>query len=313
MILLCKEDIFVIVFMIGIYTFFKVDKKKGVITCGISILWFILGFFVILPYFNGIGYFRHLYGYSVFGQFGSTPSEIIKTIIFEPKLFFSLLFTPTNMKYLFHLLIPLGFVSIIGFEALLIAVPSILINILSGYHYTHFVTYHYTAAIIPFIFISVIFGIKRISKKSLFLPILALLFLSVFLSSFYLGPYYSIVRNPKEVISTISKMDTYSQKEHEIYQAISKIPEEAVVSASYNLLPHLSHREKIYVFPVPFKALYWGVNGENLPSPATVDFFILDKKIIEKGDFNMYIKPLINVKYAPIFETDGVLVLNRKS
>ena len=41
--------------------------------------------------------------------------------------------------------------------------------------------------------------------------------------------------------------------------------------------PHLTHRTKIYEFPDPWKAVNWGVNGENLDDPADVEWLVLDR------------------------------------
>ena len=52
------------------------------------------------------------------------------------------------------------------------------------------------------------------------------------------------------------------------------------VAASDRLLPHLSHRERIYLFPNPWKVHYWGVNGENPHHPNVISYIILDSEAI---------------------------------
>jgi len=43
--------------------------------------------------------------------------------------------------------------------------------------------------------------------------------------------------------------------------AIDLVPKDAAVSAPYNLVPHLTHRSKVYEFPVPWCNINWGVAG----------------------------------------------------
>ncbi len=40
--------------------------------------------------------------------------------------------------------------------------------------------------------------------------------------------------------------------------ALTLVPADASVTATYQLLPHLSHREQIYDWPNPFVPAYWG-------------------------------------------------------
>ena len=62
--------------------------------------------------------------------------------------------------------------------------------------------------------------------------------------------------------------------------AIDLVPKDAAVSAPYNLVPHLTHRAKVYEFPVPWCNINWGVAGENLDDPAGVEWLILDRRLL---------------------------------
>ena len=48
------------------------------------------------------------------------------------------------------------------------------------------------------------------------------------------------------------------------------------VTATYYIVPHLTHRVHIYEFPNPFIVTNWGVNGEDPPDPKTSDVLVLD-------------------------------------
>jgi hypothetical protein len=60
-----------------------------------------------------------------------------------------------------------------------------------------------------------------------------------------------------------------------LHSAISRIPKDAVVSAHYALVPHLSHRRGIYMFPNPFRPSNWGIAGENTHDPQAVEYIVL--------------------------------------
>src|SRR5438445_3843972 len=50
--------------------------------------------------------------------------------------------------------------------------------------------------------------------------------------------------------------------------ALALVPKAAPVAGTYYFNPHLTHRVKIYDFPEPWKAVNWGIAGENLDDPG---------------------------------------------
>ena len=96
-------------------------------------------------------------------------------------------------------------------------------------------------------------------------------------------------------------------------RAISLIPKEAKVSASYSLVPHLSHRKEIYMFPNPFKENLWNQwfqEGKGLPSPeGHVDYVVLDWSN-HTGENGQWTKDLISSPdFEKVYEKDKILVL----
>ncbi len=309
--LLCKEEISLTVFALGIYVGITENKKIGIITSLTSAIWLLLVFKVFLPFFNDFGYFRHLYGYSVFGQLGSSPAQIIKTIIFQPGAVISILFTDTNLNYFLDLFAPVGFLSLLNPLTLAIALPPLLSNSLSGYYYTHFIRYHYTAAIIPFIFISAIYGISRLKNKALLNSALVVLLLSSFLGNIYIGPFDSSIRNYKHMIRTMQGFGRVSYEyENNTNLAMKLIPEEASVSATPFFVPHLTHRKIVYEFPNPFEISYWGINGENPPS-KDVDYILANLQPLSDLE-KIVIDSLLELNlYKKIFERGNIILMKK--
>ena len=52
----------------------------------------------------------------------------------------------------------------------------------------------------------------------------------------------------------------------------------------HNLLPHLAHRDQIYDFPVPWRNVNWGVDGEHLADPAGVHWIVVDRREMSTED-----------------------------
>ena len=65
------------------------------------------------------------------------------------------------------------------------------------------------------------------------------------------------------------------------------MPDDAVVSSSYNIGPHLSHREDSYDWPNPFWPAYWGnFDCVRFPSASVVEYLVMDMSLFPPGDPN---------------------------
>jgi hypothetical protein len=98
-------------------------------------------------------------------------------------------------------------------------------------------------------------------------------------------------------------------------EALKLVPDDASVSATYTLLPHLSHREQIYDWPNPWVPSYWGNDdGYRLPDPSTIEYIVLDRTQVGPAQQALvagFIAP--DGPYQVLFDKDGVLVAKRKT
>jgi len=243
-----KEEIPLLVFMLSGYTFIFKDKKLGVVLSILAIIWFIIGFKIIIPYFN-VGDGSHYNArYRIWGD---TQGEMLSNIVTNPDKVWRHLTSPTKIKYYQTLLFPFAFLSLLAPHWLILAAPSLAINLLSNESGQSLADeYHYPSPITPFVIVSAIIGsswlIKRLSqslkidKKILLGTLLILLLTTSMYQQFYRGfsPISPSFYLPK-------------QTEHDRIglELINQIPTDAAVSAQSDLAPHLSHRENIYLFP----------------------------------------------------------------
>ncbi len=270
--MLVKEEVVLSLILLGIYAYFAVDKKVGLATSASALLVFLLYIYVLLPSF-GASYFR---GSWVFGNFGSSPSEIFVNIINPAKLF-PILFTQQNMVYFRDLFLPVGFVALFSPQTLIMS-SALLINFISSWPYAHSIHYHHSASIVPFVFVSLVLGLKNIRgvisryrfKKATgpriaFLAAIIAIIAGAAVSLYYISPYDVKLENMQHVIDKLQNLNTRSEREMSIGKAIGMIPRDSSVSAHYAFVPHLTHRGTIYLFPNPFITHYWGNLSEEVP------------------------------------------------
>ena len=93
--------------------------------------------------------------------------------------------------------------------------------------------------------------------------------------------------------------------------AVSTIPKDAGVSAVYYIVPHLTHRTRIYEFPNPFKPTNWGVRDEKPHSPRIIQYIILDERSLTE-EHRATLAGLEPSQFTRIFDRDDIFVLKRK-
>lgn len=238
---LTKENIYLISAIFGIYIFIKINKKFGAILTLFSLVLFYLLISKFIPAARGGEHFAVTY----FQEFGDSPTQIVKGILLNPLKTIFDLFTLSNLNYFIKLFSPVGFLSLISPWALFFAVPDLIINFLSTNENFKSITFHYAAAIIPFIYISSIYGIKKIlfvKRTSVNFLFYYLLFSSI-ISAWLYGPLPG---------SNHPSLEIYTNEvanKNEIHEFINSIPKNLSVSATNNLGAHLSHRNDIYTIP----------------------------------------------------------------
>ena len=135
-------------------------------------------------------------------------------------------------KWLFALLAPL---------ALLPALPAVLANALSSSPWMAAGQAHYSGLVLPFVVLGAAAGLRR-------LPVLAApLVLGSAVAYFTQGAGPLAANYAPATISDHARMAT---------RVAQTIPENAAVSSTSTLVPHLSHRARLYVFPAVLDAEY---------------------------------------------------------
>lgn len=241
---LTKENVYLIGTITGLYLFL-VKKKKigGAVLASVSFLAFVLLVGKFMPEARG----GHHFALSYFQEFGASPFSIAKNILLQPHKTASYLFTLENGDYLKNLFLPVGFLSLLAPGTLLFTLPDLALNLLSNNHNLKSINFHYTATILPFLYISSVYGIKRLilskkyflGKRMVFYYILA----TSLYSAWLLGPL---------PFSRYPSIEIFTQKiayREEVREFLRNIPPHLSVSATNNLGAHLSHREKLYTIP----------------------------------------------------------------
>ncbi|MCA9005247.1 MAG: DUF2079 domain-containing protein [Planctomycetaceae bacterium] len=114
---------------------------------GVSVFAVVYLLFVVkyaIPWFRS-GEQVHYVGY--FSRFGSTLSEVIKNILFNPGMLLGELFRPDTLIYFLALVVPLGLLPLLSPSRILVALP--LFSLLCLNEIAHDPRHHFHAPIVP--------------------------------------------------------------------------------------------------------------------------------------------------------------------
>lgn len=159
-----KEDVPLAIALLGVLVMWKYKLPRlGLALLIGGALWSLLAFRVIIPHFYpGLQANNFWYRYE---ELGSSPGQAILNLFVKPWLFFGLFFTMDRIYYLAGLLRGTGFLALLAPEWLLPALPSLAVNLLSTDPLLYSGVYHYNAAIIPFIMMAAIVGVRRLLSQ----------------------------------------------------------------------------------------------------------------------------------------------------
>jgi uncharacterized membrane protein len=299
---LCKEDVALSLAVIGVLIAVRGDRRIGTIVAAASAAWFLLCTRMLLPYFNGIGPFYD----SLFGVFGRTPVDVAGHVLTHPGDAVDVATEPDRMSYYRMMLAPVAFLPLVAIPTLFIGLPMLGVNVLSTLPYLRDFKYHWSALVLAAVMLATVEAIAYLGKKETVRTFLiGLVVATSFASSVAWGPspVSTKFRQGYWPLGPDSRLTVKKA-------AAAVVPDGAATSAVYLFVPQMSHRTKIYEFPVPWKPINWGVDGENLHDPGGVRWLVLDRQLLSNEDKAM-VSGLLQHEFAIRFDKEDIFVAER--
>ena len=315
-VLIMREDAALAVIMLGVVLVItnrhsitrRRDMMMGAITAGVGVVWYVVATQLVIPHFNNGS--QAFYLEFFYGEWGGSFGGIARNVLRHPDRVINLAMKPDRKDFYYKLLLPLGGFAILAPLHLLMAAPQMLASVIGAQPYARQILYQYPSIMIAPIVIASIEGAHflwrrfRFMKWGLYVWLLVAVYLSnVAWSNSPIGNGFVIW------IQDDPRREAFDE-------ALDLIPGDAVVVSSYNIGPHLSHREDSYDWPNPFWPGYWGnFDCERFPSASVVEYMVLDMALFPPGDLNRtFIDALIEEEqFEVIFDEQLVMVAKRIS
>ncbi|MEP6908863.1 MAG: DUF2079 domain-containing protein [Actinomycetota bacterium] len=300
---LTKEEIPLVIAGMGLW--YALSRRRYAVGAGIAVLGLVatvVSLELVLPHFNEGGSSQF---YERYGALGSSPGDILKTLVTHPGRALEKAFGRAGIHYLMHLLIPLVALFLAAPLVLLAAIPELGLNLLSATHTQSSIHHHYTAGLIPPLMVASVLGAARLTRgheerRSL----VAVGIVAVMIASnYWLGaiPLWRDLPRGQSHEAYASHVSTHDRIAD---RALSLIPDGAVVSATNSLGSHLSARRRFLSFPY-IQDARWIAADETQPGYA------------DRWDPLATAQDLARIRRSPswklVFSEDGVLVFERRT
>ena len=300
----CRIDLMPLVLLLGLYALVTIrPKRHGVITIAIALAWLAIDVGLVVPY---LGKIYHDAGsrqllLERYGHLGTSAGEVILGLLRDPSRALATALTPGKFEAIIFLFLPLGFLSVLSPAALAIALPTLAVNLLSASPYQGSIEAHYMAPLVPVLFFSSVVGLRWLdgsvrNRRAWMGAIAVWLVLFGFLVDFAYSPF-----PPGRRFDPLAFRHLTSHEEA-LEAMVDEIPGGAVVSAQSDLFPHLSQRQRIYLFPFVedawFIALDLNASSEMAPLEIHAFYQEVDRLLSDED-------------WGAILFRDGALLLER--
>jgi uncharacterized membrane protein len=160
----CKEDMPLLVAMLGLYALLARRKWRiGLLTVGLAAAWFLVAVGWVMPHFDTqeVSPFTNRYAY-----LGTDPAEMALTLLTRPGVVLEHLLTVDNLVYLRDLFTPVVFLSLLAPQVLVLAVPSLAVNLLSTDGFMHRLEdFHYGVPLVPIVVVAAAYGAAWLTRR----------------------------------------------------------------------------------------------------------------------------------------------------
>jgi uncharacterized membrane protein len=295
-----KEEIGFVVAGMGVWYALRRRWQPGAVIAGAGVLVSALAIAVVIPHYNA-GAESSFYGR--YDAIGGSAGGIAKTAVTHPWRILEAAFHTNDVHYLFHLLLPLGFLFLLSPVTLIAVLPELALNQLSSTSTQTSIHFHYTAGAVAPLVVATVLGAAVLARRYPAGAVATGAVTVALVASWKIGavPLWGYVPGGEDYQRNDWRVTAH---DHVAAQALALVPKDAVVSSTNVLGAHLSDRRRVLSLPKLADAT-WVVADEtrssyadrSAPLPAAAALV----RLRQRPDWTL------------VFARDGVLVFHKRS
>jgi uncharacterized membrane protein len=249
--LLAKEEVAVIAVGFGLYALLIQRRRRfgAALTVGAGV-WMVLLLSWIMP---SLG--QDLVGYPFVFRYrtlGETPGQVIRTLFTRPGTVVRVLATREKGVFLWQLLAPLAGLPLLGWPVVLLSLPTLFYLLLSDWGFMSSTRYHYTAPLIPFLFLATVVALQKFAPRDPRYRLIgsAVLLMSALVSAWWWSPFPGGGSYEPATFAVTEEV-------HGRRELLETIPADAAIAADWAYLPWLANRwqlDTLLSLPYPLAA-----------------------------------------------------------
>jgi uncharacterized membrane protein len=299
--LLVKEDAALLIVPLGLWVCLRKDRRLGLKLMVGAVVAALISTQVVMRRLFGV---PELHADRI--PFGGWHGFRV-TVLRKPGKLVDYLKSDRRPFYVWQMLIPNAMLFVRAPEIAAIATLVVGVNVLSTFGYQHQLFYHYSLAVVPVVAMGTVFAIGAIHRlrwRALAVGSVAVLSLW---ATFLWGSL------PAISINKVGHWRPSDPQVHDINAVLSALPPNAVVSAHYDYITHVDHRVRVYQWPTPFKASYWGLlkqEGQRLPFADQVQYVFVP---LTMDKANMALLDTIRPHFEVVRQVGNSILLRRVS
>ena len=257
-----REDAALVVIVLGaVLLVAQRTRRAGALMSASGVAWLALAMWTIHAYSSGTTPFEVRYG----------PA------LADPV---SALTRPAVGGYVATVLLSGGWLALFAPLALLPSLPSVALNVLSSSPWMASGQAHYSALVLPFVVLGAAFGLARLRRWTR-----VQLSAAVALACTSLFGYVLAGAGPLGANYAPATLSAHARATADL---AASLPPAAAVSATSSLVPHVSQRSRVYVFPAVLDADYVFLDLRASPAPTSAgDVYLRIKKLLASGDYRI--------------------------
>jgi uncharacterized membrane protein len=301
-----KEDVALGIAILGLVIALRGDRRVGLVTAGAALTWFFVWIVALFPLLND----GRIQNEALYADVGGSPRGVLRTAFSHPGRLGSRLASDTSANYAWKLLAPFGLVSLAAPLLLLLGAPQAFFNLITNVPWTKTITFHYAALPFAAVAIAAVEGVAFLARHIRWRDAAVAIAVGVLACSMVAtvawgpSPIGAAYRDGQWALDAVPEFESARR-------AVSMIPDDAVVSATYDLVPHLTHRAEIYSFPNPWRSMNFGIDGEPRRSGARVQWIAADRRVFD-DDTRELLQDFVDDKtFRVVFDEDDYVVLRR--
>lgn len=287
-----REDLGVVVAGIGLWAAWRRGWREALALAAVGLAWSALAVLVIIPAFRESGGYFYFWR---FGALGDTPEAIGASIVSNPGGVVATIVAPRKLRFLLDLAVSWGGLPLAAPTTLLLAVPNLAYLLLGQYRPLTELVSHYPVIVLPPLAFAATDGLAWLRQRGRIGHLAAptALIAMVVVAGLHLPETAT-----RRLDNGLSDDGAHLRLAR---QMLRLIPSSASVSAQTGLVPHLSARERIFLFPRYAEAelVALDTRGQRYAPPGSMRYEEgLEEVLCEEG-------------WGVLFERDGLLLLRR--